>query len=49
MQATLDAEKETAAGKLKVLSDMCMIIVSRQEKLGIMQERGKFDRDVKVV
>ena len=37
MQAILDAEKVNAAGKLKVLSDLCMIIFSRQEKLGIMQ------------
>ena len=36
MQEKLDAEK-VAARKLKVISDLCMIIISRQENLGIMQ------------
>ena len=36
MQEKLDAEK-VAARKLKVLSDLCMIIISRQENLGIMR------------
>ena len=59
MQEKLDAEK-VAARKLKVLSVLCMIIISRQEKFGyhaiplhlqaaLVEERGKGDRDLKVV